>query len=71
MPIYEFSCPACDERFELRRPMRDVEVPAACPSGHGDAVRPLPVFAAIGSAAAPTPAWNAGAACSGGARGSA
>ena len=69
MPIYEFRCPACDERFELRRPMRDVDAPGACPNGHGDAVRLLPVFAAVGSAAAAAPACNAGAACCGGACG--
>ncbi len=65
MPIYEFRCPACDERFELRRPMLDVDEPAACPSGHGDAVRLLPAFAAIGSASAPAPVCSAGTACCG------
>ncbi len=69
MPIYEFRCPTCDERFELRRAMRDVVAPAPCPEGHGEAVRLLPVVAAIGSASAPVPGCGAGAACCGGAAG--
>jgi putative FmdB family regulatory protein len=71
MPIYEFRCPACDERFELRRPMRDADAPATCPRGHAAAVRLLPIFAAIGSAAAPAGPCGAGAACCGGHCGSA
>ena len=69
MPIYEFRCPTCDERFELRRPMRDVDVPATCPQGHAGAVRLLPVFAAIGTAAASDLGCGAGTACCGGACG--
>ena len=50
MPIYEFRCRTCDERFEVRRPMRDADAPGACPRGHDDVVRLLPVFATTGHA---------------------
>jgi putative FmdB family regulatory protein len=69
MPIYEFCCQRCDERFELRRPMADADDPATCPSGHDDVVRRLPAFAAIGSAASPATACGEGAGCCGGACG--
>jgi putative FmdB family regulatory protein len=66
MPIYEFRCQRCDERFELRRPMRDADAPAACPSGHSDVVRLLPVFATIGTAGAPASLCGEGGGCCGG-----
>jgi putative FmdB family regulatory protein len=65
MPIYEFRCQQCDERFEERRAMRD-----ACSMGHPDAVRLLPVFATTGHAA-PEPGCGAGGGCCGGACGAA
>lgn len=71
MPIYEFSCQRCDERFELRRAMADADVPVTCPKGHADVVRLLPAFAAIGTAAAPSTACGEGSGCCGGACGSA
>jgi putative FmdB family regulatory protein len=69
MPIYEFRCRVCDERFEVRRSMRDLDAPASCPMGHDHAVRLLPVFAAIGSASASSS--GCGASCCGGVCGSA
>ena len=71
MPIYEFVCQRCEERFELRRPMADAGAPASCALGHADVVRLLPVFATIGSAASPVPACGQGSGCCGGACGSA
>jgi len=68
MPIYEFRCRRCDERFELRRPMRDADAPATCPAGHDDVARLLPVFAMTGAATSPGPC-GAGEACCGGACG--
>jgi putative FmdB family regulatory protein len=52
VPIYEFRCRTCDERFEARRAMADADVPATCPQGHADTVRLLAAFAATGRAAA-------------------
>jgi putative FmdB family regulatory protein len=53
MPIYEYRCRACDERFEelVRNP--DVVVP--CPTcGGRDAERLLSVFAGVGGSATTT-----------------
>jgi putative FmdB family regulatory protein len=52
MPIYEYRCRACDERFEelVRNP--DVVVP--CPAcGGRDAERLLSVFAGVGGSSTP------------------
>jgi putative FmdB family regulatory protein len=69
MPIYEFLCPRCDERFELRRPMADADAPASCSKGHVDVVWRLEVFATIGTASAPAPVCGQGSGCCGGACG--
>ncbi|MCS7294225.1 MAG: FmdB family zinc ribbon protein [Chloroflexota bacterium] len=34
MPIYEFYCPTCRERFEERRPMHAMAAEARCRQGH-------------------------------------
>jgi putative FmdB family regulatory protein len=60
MPTYEYRCPTCETRFEVRRPMAESDAPAVCPEGHPDAVRLLSVFAAVGSTPAPGPAPAAG-----------
>jgi putative FmdB family regulatory protein len=31
MPIYEYECPSCGERFELRRGMADSDSELKCP----------------------------------------
>jgi putative FmdB family regulatory protein len=66
MPIYEFRCRTCDERFELRRPMSDADAPARCSGGHDDVVRLLPVFATTGSAVGPGSLCGQGSGCCGG-----
>jgi putative FmdB family regulatory protein len=46
MPIYEYECPDCRERFSRLRPMREVGQPARCPKcGNEEARRVLSVFA--------------------------
>ena len=50
MPLYEFRCRVCDQRFELRRSMLDAGLPASCPDGHDDTVRLLSTFATTGTA---------------------
>jgi putative FmdB family regulatory protein len=47
MPLYEYFCPACAERFEMLRPMNRATEPATCPEGHGGAKRTLSMFAAV------------------------
>jgi putative FmdB family regulatory protein len=57
MPIYEYRCPSCEERFEEL--VRGSDPSVACPScGTADVERLLSVFAGIGgsgSAPGPTP----------------
>jgi len=65
VPLYEYRCRECDERFELRRTFDDADAPATCPSGHEKAVRVLPVFASVGRAAATAPATAPAAPCGG------
>jgi putative FmdB family regulatory protein len=65
MPLYEYRCRTCDERFELRRPMSDAASPATCPDGHDDTVRMLSMFATTGSAAVGTPSPVRGGCCGG------
>jgi putative FmdB family regulatory protein len=62
MATYEYRCPTCDARFELRRPMSDASEPATCPDGHAGAVRLLSVFASVstGAAGASAPAFGGG-----------
>ena len=47
MPLYEYYCKSCNQRFELLRPVSRMDDPAACPEGHGDADRVLSTFAAF------------------------
>jgi putative FmdB family regulatory protein len=60
MATYEYRCPTCDSRFELRRPMSDSSEPATCPEGHPGAVRLLSVFASVSTGPASTPAFSGG-----------
>ncbi|MGW0116910.1 FmdB family zinc ribbon protein [Streptomyces sp. NPDC003327] len=61
MPRYEYRCRACDDTFELDRPMAESSDPAVCPAGHGDTVKLLSAVAVGGSAgAAPAPSGGGG-----------
>jgi putative FmdB family regulatory protein len=52
MPIYEYRCATCDERFEELARNPDVAVP--CPACGGERVeRLLSVFAGVGGSSAP------------------
>ena len=69
MALYEFRCRVCDQRFEVRRSMRDAGLAASCPDGHDDTVRLLSTFATTGTALAGTPAavgGGGGGGCCGG-----
>ncbi|MDE3206288.1 MAG: zinc ribbon domain-containing protein [Acidobacteriota bacterium] len=70
MPVYEYVCRTCDQRFEVRRSMSEASAPIDCPDGHADTTRMLSVFASVGrsagAAAAPMagpPAGGCGAGC--------
>jgi putative FmdB family regulatory protein len=52
MPIYEYRCPSCDERFEEL--VRNPDVAVACPScGDAQVERLLSAFAGVGASRAP------------------
>ena len=45
MPIYEYTCPACEIKFELLRPLSQASEAASCPHCHKAAERILSTFA--------------------------
>lgn len=47
MPLYEYYCRRCEQRFELLRPVARMDEPALCPKGHGGGERVLSTFAAF------------------------
>ena len=47
MPVYEYVCATCKNRFEKLRPMAQMDDEAPCPTCGGDASRALSVFAAF------------------------
>ncbi len=60
MPVYEYVCRTCDQRFEVRRSMSEASAPIDCPDGHADTTRMLSVFASVGRSAGASPAPMAG-----------
>ena len=49
MPLYEYYCKACDDKFEVLRSMGSVALEERCPEGHGGASKVLSVFATVTS----------------------
>jgi len=50
MPLYEYVCADCGERFDALRPMRDADAPIDCPRCGGQRTsRGISLFAAISS----------------------
>lgn len=47
MPLYEYSCPACQNRFELLRPMSRAQEAASCPTCATEAPRAVSLFASF------------------------
>jgi putative FmdB family regulatory protein len=45
MPLYEYFCPPCSSKFEVLRPVSQMDSPATCPSGHTTNNRVLSLFA--------------------------
>ena len=73
MPLYEYHCEPCAERFEVLRPMSKGHDPATCPTCGGAGRRVLSVFSAItvggDGSPAPMPFAGGGGGCCGGACG--
>jgi len=49
MPIYEYVCASCANRFDRLRPMSEMDAEAPCPACDGESSRALSVFAAFSS----------------------
>lgn len=62
MPVYDFRCPTCDERFEVRRPIAESDQPTSCPQGHDGSVRVITTWGTGGGIRSGTPARTAKAA---------
>ncbi|MBF8267393.1 MAG: hypothetical protein HW388_901 [Dehalococcoidia bacterium] len=64
MPIYEYVCSTCRNRFEKLRPMASVEEAASCPDCGSPAKKALSVFASFSrSAGGEMPAMAGGGEC--------
>jgi putative FmdB family regulatory protein len=73
MPLYEYLCEPCEEKFEVLRSMAKGADPAICPTCGSNGHRVLSVFASIsvGSSGEPVPSavGGGGGGCCGGACG--
>ncbi|MSQ14575.1 MAG: zinc ribbon domain-containing protein [Dehalococcoidia bacterium] len=47
MPVYEYYCPTCKDKFEVRRSISEMDDPAVCAGGHADTWRTLSMFTAL------------------------
>jgi putative FmdB family regulatory protein len=69
MPIYEYFCLDCKQKFEILRPMKDADVPISCEKCHSEHTsRMLTVFNAHsgGRAVAGASSASGCASCAGG-----
>jgi len=66
MPIYEYACSACGERFDRLQGMTAAPDPA-CPScGAGESRRLISLVAGLGSSSSsPAPSGSSGCGCGG------
>ena len=55
MPFYDFRCPTCDERFEVRRPIAESDQPTSCPKGLENAIRVITTWGTGGGIRSGTP----------------
>lgn len=71
MPIYEYTCVTCANRFEKRRSMSQMDTPAPCPDCGSESRREFSVFAAFSTGAngQPSAVAGAGGCCGGGSGG--
>jgi putative FmdB family regulatory protein len=75
MPLYEYLCDPCEEKFEVLRTMSKGAEPASCPTCGGEGHRVLSVFASVSVGtggepiSSPIGGMGGGGACCGGACG--
>lgn len=67
MPIYEYCCSSCKNKFEILRSMSESDKDASCPKCSGSAKRALSRFASFtkDSAGQSMPVSGTGSSCSG------
>jgi putative FmdB family regulatory protein len=72
LPLYEYFCPPCGSKFEVLRPVSQMDQVAVCPDGHTTNNRVLSVFAPVSKAGSginldfsASHATNGGACCGG------
>ncbi len=56
MPFYDFRCPTCDERYEVRRPISESDQPTSCPQGHEGGIRVITTWGTGSAIRSGTPA---------------
>ena len=64
MPLYEYVCTDCDDKFELIRPLSLSAEGATCPKCEGSAERVLSRFACFSTDESGVPTSVGGSACS-------
>jgi putative FmdB family regulatory protein len=62
MPLYEYRCRSCDDRFEIWLGASDSRTDVPCPAGHTETARVFSAVAMTGRASA-AQAAPCGAAC--------
>ncbi len=67
MPLYEYCCPACNDKFEVLRSMSDSDKEAQCPKCNCISKRALSRFSSFSkdSSGQTTPIAGSGSSCSG------
>lgn len=67
MPIYEYFCPVCEEKFELLRSLSCAEQDASCPRCRGKARRAISSFASFSKSSdgGSIPMTGSGSSCGG------
>ena len=55
MPIYEYVCPECKNRFELMRPRSEANLAASCPQCKSNSQRVISVFSHYSASAPDSP----------------
>jgi len=64
MPIYQYYCPECKEKFELLRRISQLEEPASCPKCKRSSTKILSKFASFSKDANGNTASVTGSGCS-------
>ena len=47
VPVYEYFCKSCDDKFEVLQPMTKLVAVMDCPEGHVGAQKVLSMFATV------------------------